>query len=197
MTRRVQVSVGSVGPRMLSVARMATVAVLGWLFGGGAFVAQTCAADAGPIAIHKRWQEAQGEKWEAKSSTESWAPQQSALIVCDVWDSHHCLNAVRRVEEMVPRMNQVLRAARARGVLIIHAPSSCMAAYEGHPARLRAQQAPAAANLPTDIGEWCRKIPAEGKVIYPVDQSDGGEDDDPAEHLAWRARLGGSGRTHK
>ena len=23
-------------------------------------------------------------------------------IVCDVWDAHHCLNAVRRVEAMAP-----------------------------------------------------------------------------------------------
>lgn len=158
---------------------------------------KAAAAGKGPLAVHKRWQVAQGEKWEPKSSTEMWEPQQSALIVCDVWDSHHCLNAVRRVEEMVPRMNQVLHAARSRGMLIIHAPSSCMAAYENHPARHRAQQAPKATNLPADIGEWCRQIPAEEKVIYPVDQSDGGEDDDPAEHLAWHARLAGMGRNPK
>ena len=38
--------------------------------------------------------------------------------------------------------------------------------------------APKAANLPKDIGEWCRKIPSEEKGKYPIDQSDGGEDDD-------------------
>ena len=26
---------------------------------------------------------------------ESWDPEQTAIIVCDVWDYHHCLNAVR------------------------------------------------------------------------------------------------------
>ena len=38
--------------------------------------------------------------------------------------------------------------ARAEGMFIVHAPSNCMAYYEGHPARVRAQQAPKAANLP-------------------------------------------------
>ena len=27
-------------------------------------------------------------------------PAETAVIVCDVWDAHHCLNAVRRVKEM-------------------------------------------------------------------------------------------------
>src|SRR5262249_26300456 len=62
-------------------------------------------------------------------------PTQMAIIVCDMWDSHHCLNAVRRVEELVPVMNGVLEKARGQGMLIIHAPSSCMEPYKDHPAR--------------------------------------------------------------
>jgi hypothetical protein len=60
-------------------------------------------------------------------------------------------------------MNQVLESARNRGVLILHAPSSCMTAYQGHPARRRAQKSPRATNLSRDIGEWCRLIPSEEK----------------------------------
>src|SRR2546422_397480 len=56
----------------------------------------------------------------------SWNPKQTAMIVCDMWDSHHSLNAVKRVVEIAPRMNQVLEKARSQGALIIHAPSSCM-----------------------------------------------------------------------
>ena len=56
-----------------------------------------------------------------------WEPRQTAVIVCDMWDSHHSLNAVRRVEEIAPRMNQVLEKARSLGMLIIHAPSSSQA----------------------------------------------------------------------
>ncbi|MFO0901702.1 MAG: isochorismatase family protein [Pirellulales bacterium] len=147
-----------------------------------------------PLKVNLRRQVRDGEGWSVQESRESWTPSHTALIVCDVWDAHHCLNAVWRVEEMAPRMNQVLHAARKRGVLIVHAPSSCMAAYEGHPARLRAQQAPQAANLPADIGQWCHQIPSEERVLYPVDQTDGGEDDDPAQHKAWHARLAGMGR---
>jgi len=128
------------------------------------------------------------------TKAESWNPKQSAIIVCDMWDLHHCLNAVRRLEEMAPRMNQVLEKARSQGILIIHAPSSCMDAYKEYPGRKLAQNAPKAANLPKDIGVWCHKIPNEEKGKYPIDQSDGGEDDDPKEHAEWRAKLTKLGR---
>src|SRR5215469_15627141 len=107
-----------------------------------------------------------------------WDTKKTTIIVCDMWDSHHCLNAVRRVGEMAPRMNQLLTEARNRGVLIIHAPSSCMDAYKDHPARRNALKTPRAKNLPKDIGRWCDRIPAEEKGTYPIDQKDGREDDD-------------------
>ena len=127
------------------------------------------------------------------STRETWNPRQTAVIVCDMWDLHHCKNAVRRVQEMAPRMNQVLAKARAQGAFIIHAPSSCMKPYEGQPARERAKVAPKAANLPPDIGSWCKQIPAEEKGQYPIDQTDGGEDDDPAEHAQWAEELKAKG----
>lgn len=125
---------------------------------------------------------------------ETWKAEETAVIVCDVWDLHHCWNAVRRVQEFAPRLNQVVAEARRRGAMIIHAPSDCMEAYADHPARRRAQQAPAAASLPEDIGSWCSKIPSEERGQYPIDQSDGGEDDDPKEHAEWEARLKAMGR---
>ncbi|MFO0953474.1 MAG: ThuA domain-containing protein [Isosphaeraceae bacterium] len=123
-----------------------------------------------------------------------WEPKRTAAIVCDMWDLHHCLNAVRRETDMAPRMDQLLKALRDRGVLIIHAPSSCMDAYKDHPARKRAQAVPRSKSLPTDIGQWCKRIPAEEQASYPVDQNNGGEDDDPAEHARWAARLTAAGR---
>jgi nicotinamidase-related amidase len=128
---------------------------------------------------------------------ESWPTKQTAIIVCDVWDAHHCLNAVRRLDELVPVMNRMLEKARDQGVLIIHAPSSCMAPYKEHPARKRAIDAPMAKNLPKGIDQWCYKIPAEEKGKYPIDQSDGGEDDDLAEHAEWHAKLKAMGRNPK
>jgi hypothetical protein len=67
-----------------------------------------------------------------------WQAQETAVIVCDMWDLHHCLNATRRGAEMAPRMDAVLKTARDRGAIIIHAPSGCMNFYRDHPARQRA-----------------------------------------------------------
>ncbi|MDP6442843.1 MAG: isochorismatase family protein [Pirellulaceae bacterium] len=125
---------------------------------------------------------------------ESWLPNETAIIVCDVWDVHHSLNAVRRVEQFAPRLNEVLTKARGLGVTIIHSPSDCMAAYENHPARVRAEKIPVAANLPADVRSWCSRIPAEELAVYPLDQSDGGDDDDPAEHAVWAKKLIAMGR---
>jgi nicotinamidase-related amidase/type 1 glutamine amidotransferase len=124
----------------------------------------------------------------------TWDAARTAIIVCDMWDLHHCLNATRRGVELAPRMNQVLENARTRGVVIIHAPSSCMDAYKDHPARKRAQTVPRSKNLPAEIGQWCRKIPSEEQGSYPVDQIAGGEDDDLPEHARWAARLASIGR---
>ncbi len=125
---------------------------------------------------------------------ESWKPSETAIIVCDTWDLHHCLNAVRRLEQFAPRLNDVLIQARKQGVTIIHAPSDCMDAYSNHPARARAISAPTAQYLPYDIACWCSAIPAEEAAVYPIDQSDGGEDDDPDEHAKWQAQLKSMGR---
>lgn len=124
---------------------------------------------------------------------ESWEPAQTAIIVCDMWDLHHCKNAVIREAEMAPRMNEVIAKARDCGVLVIHAPSDCMKAYEGTPARERARSAPKASRLPDKIHEWCKTIPSEEGVAAPIDQTDGGEDDDPAAHAAWAKELESKG----
>ena len=91
-------------------------------------------------------------------------------------------------------MNDLLVASRKLGALIIHAPSSCMSTYKDHPARLRAIRTPRAKNLPKGIADWCRQIPSEEKGKYPIDQSDGGEDDDPIEHREWADKLKAMGR---
>ena len=120
-----------------------------------------------------------------------WQPAQTAIIICDMWNQHWCQGATRRVGEVAPAMNRTIAAARARGVFIIHAPSSCMDAYRNHPARKRAQAAPKAGNLPAHIGEWCNKIPSEEKGTYPIDQSDGGCDDGPQcpQGSPWKSQV--------
>jgi nicotinamidase-related amidase len=154
-------------------------------------------ADANGIDLTLRSRPEKNGKYELAATKQTWPAAKLAVIVCDMWDAHHCLNAVRREEQMVPRMDAFLKEARSRGALIIHAPSSCMEPYKDHPARKRAQAAPAAKNLPRAIDQWCSKIPAEEKGKYPIDQTDGGEDDDPAEHAEWHAKLKAMGRNPK
>jgi nicotinamidase-related amidase len=154
------------------------------------------AASAEPLQLQLRDQSAtaDGRAFEIRNRDVQWDPAATALIVCDVWDSHHSVNAVRRVNEFAPRLNELVAEARRRGVTIIHAPSDCMAAYAQHPARLRAQQAPRAATASKQITEWCSVIPSERRGTYPIDQSDGGSDDDPAEARDWAAQLKAAGR---
>jgi nicotinamidase-related amidase len=71
-----------------------------------------------------------------------WDPARAAVIICDMWDDHHCVSAAARVAEMAPRMNEVVEGLRTQGALIIHAPGGCAGFYDGTPARRRALQAP-------------------------------------------------------
>jgi nicotinamidase-related amidase len=155
------------------------------------------AADGADFNLTLRSRVEKGGEYAVTTRAEAWPAAKTAVIVCDMWDAHHCLNAVRRENELVPRVEAFLTAARARGAFIIHAPSGCMSVYQDHPARRRAQAAPPARTLPRGIDQWCAKIPAEEKGKYPIDQSDGGEDDDPAEHAAWHAKLAAMGRNPK
>ena len=150
-----------------------------------------------PWTLQLRYQEETAEesgRFHRLIREEKWAPEETAIIVCDVWDLHHCLNAVQRLNQFAPRLNNVLVEARRQGATIIHSPSDCMPAYIGHPARARAESAPVARNLPAEAPYWCSVIPGEEKGLYPLDQSDGGEDDDPLEHAQWAAKLTSMGR---
>jgi len=107
----------------------------------------------------------------------AWDPSKTAIVVCDMWNVHWCKGATRRVAEMAPRMNEVLVAARNRGVLIIHCPSSTLKFYEGTPQRERAHRAAHVATK-TPLRNSCNlDVKREGPL--PIDDSDGGCDCDP------------------
>lgn len=72
-----------------------------------------------------------------------WDAAWSAVVICDMWDTHHCVTAAHRTAALAPRVNTVARVLRAAGALIIHAPAGCSAFYTGTPARARAIDAPA------------------------------------------------------
>jgi nicotinamidase-related amidase/type 1 glutamine amidotransferase len=116
----------------------------------------------------------QSGRYHAVTRTATWAPSETAIVVCDMWDTHTCPNAALRVSQMAPRMNDVLKSARSMGVLIIHCPSDTMKFYEDHPARKLAQQAPPV-QTERPLERWCH-LDKEREVALPIDDSDGGCD---------------------
>jgi type 1 glutamine amidotransferase/nicotinamidase-related amidase len=174
---------------------MSTMAGWGWLLSLACVVWGT-----EPVPMNLRFQQETSPgsgRYHRLQRKENWAPDQTVLIVCDVWDLHHCHRAVLRVKELAPRLEKVIQFARERGVTIIHAPSSCMEFYADHPARHRSIAAPKAKDHPKDIAQWCTKIPAEEQGVYPIDQSNGGEDDEAQEHQEWSDHLSHLGRNPK
>ncbi len=104
-----------------------------------------------------------------------WKANETAIVICDMWNDHYCRNAARRVAEMAPRMNEVLKKARDQGVLIIHSPSGCMDKYEGTPQRKLAQQAP---KVETDVPlqGWCH-LDDQREAAMPVAIDQPSDDD--------------------
>jgi len=102
-----------------------------------------------------------------------WTASRTAVVVCDLWDSHWCQSAVSRLQELVPRVERFLSIARDNGMFIVHSPSETLDQYTNHPARLRAQAAlRGRPPLPAPPGWWKRN--PEREPPLPVDDSDGG-----------------------
>ncbi|MEX2592042.1 MAG: protein-signal peptide and transmembrane prediction [Anditalea sp.] len=120
--------------------------------------------------------EAGSDVWEVVQRKESWDPNQTAIIVTDMWDRHWCESATERVGELAPVMNEVIAEARRRGVMIIHAPSGTLDTYKDSPQRKRVADA-AYHEAPTgfDLQQWCYLDP-EQEAQLPIDDSDGGCD---------------------
>lgn len=115
--------------------------------------------------------------WQVDERPTSWPAEQTALLLCDVWDNHWSRGAVERLEVMIPRMDAVVRAARGRGVLIVHAPSDTLPFYADHPARRRALSAPRL-EPPADR--------EHANPPLPIDDADEGSDTgETATYHAW------------
>jgi nicotinamidase-related amidase len=132
---------------------------------------------AAPLVLQARTRTAAGPADE----TLRWDPRKTAVVVVDMWDDHWCKGAAKRVVELAKVMDPVLRAARERGMFILHAPSSTVAFYKDTAARKRAQAAPFAKSpvpITTDTRwgtGWCwPDKPREPDL--PIDDSDMGCD---------------------
>ncbi len=135
--------------------------------------ASNATADSLSLPLRRRTETAP-DTWQPKDDTKSWDPAKTALIICDMWDTHTCPNAAERVGEMAPRVDAVAKALRAKGALIIHCPSDTMKFYEGTPGRKLAQQAPVA-EPKVPLQRWCKLDPTK-EIALPIDDSDGGCD---------------------
>ena len=78
---------------------------------------------------------------------------------------------------MVPRMNQVITAARAQGVMIIHAPSGTVDRYADSSYRQRMQQMPLVKGpVGWEFGKWC-DCDLKKEPLLPIDVSKSACDD--------------------
>jgi type 1 glutamine amidotransferase/nicotinamidase-related amidase len=124
-------------------------------------------------------------RFEVVEKPVDWDASQTAVVICDMWDKHWCERATKRVGEIAPRINAMIKVVRSKGGLIVHAPSDTMDFYKDSAARKLAQSAPAV-KPPSPSKGWCSLDPAvEGKL--PIDDADGGCDDEPQckNYKAW------------
>ncbi|MEO8351152.1 MAG: ThuA domain-containing protein [Chthoniobacteraceae bacterium] len=110
----------------------------------------------------------------ATQETVTWDGEKTAVIICDMWDTHTCPNAAARVAEMAPRVNEFAKAARAKGALIIHCPSDVTKFYADTPQRRLAQAAPVV-EPKVPLERWC-KLDPDKEAPLPIDDSDSGCD---------------------
>ena len=115
--------------------------------------------------------------WEVSEQEAELPCERTALLLCDVWDTHWSDGASQRVDEMVPRMNEVVGAVRDRGVTIVHAPSDTLDFYADHAARIRVAE--------------CQPVEPPADIEHddpdlPFGAPDGGSDTGEVEsHKAW------------
>ena len=141
----------------------------------------TPAAEAGPtLPLRSRrlvTDDGGHQVWRTETARKPFRPAETALVLCDVWDKHWCRGANERLAAMLPRMNELVRALREAGVLIVHAPSDTMAFYKDSPARARVLAAPTAEPP---------KLADHDDPPLPIDASDQGSDTPGDEsHRAW------------
>lgn len=115
--------------------------------------------------------------WQKAEFEQDFMKQQSAIVICDMWDHHWCSDAEQRVVQIAHRMEPVLATARSAGILIIHAPSETMDFYKDYPQRRVMLEMPPV-NPPAGLGLLAPPL--------PIDDSDGGcQTPGEKEHQAW------------
>ncbi|MDR2171290.1 MAG: cysteine hydrolase [Planctomycetaceae bacterium] len=137
--------------------------------------------------------DAKPTEFEIEIKEETWKGEETAIIICDMWNKHWCKGATSRVGEMAPKMNEVLKAARKKNITIIHAPSECLNTYKNTPARKRIEgKHDAEFEKKYKSNKWFNgNLPTEKGAVWPIDQTDGGCDCEPQckQGRAWNSQI--------
>lgn len=115
--------------------------------------------------------------WVDEAPMERVSAAAAAVVVCDVWDRHWSKGAAQRIDVLAPRIDEFCHRMRRAGVLVVHAPSNTMAAYDMSPARARI------AGRGDFLNSTSLDLPA-----LPVSCSNGGSDtvdEVPADTRVW------------
>ena len=145
----------------------------------GALSAISTTMSAEDLKLDLRSQSKAGVDAKVKTERVMWNSKKTALIICDMWDDHWCKSASRRVGEMAPVLNDTIKIARAKGIFIIHAPSSVVDFYKNTPQRKLARKAPFAkapiklSTSPRWGTAWCW-TDGRREGVLPIDDSDMG-----------------------
>ena len=114
--------------------------------------------------------------WRATTVDYSLEPRKTAIILCDLWDKHWCRGASERVDKLAPKVAAVVAKLRAKGIMVIHAPSDTMEFYKNNPSHQAALGLPKA-TLPEVLNLDAPKL--------PIDDSSGGCDTKDKFYKAW------------
>ena len=137
-----------------------------------------------PFTLRRQHMSGVGRReWIVNNTMVKLNPDETAIIVVDMWDVHWCHTATSRVAKLAVPMNQTLSAARAAGIHIIFAPSDVTGFYYDSPARLRTLAAPKA-TLPPFNPKYS-KVPQ-----FPLStRTDSGCEADDRKGMPWTRQI--------
>ena len=124
--------------------------------------------------------------------TQRWAPEETAILVVDMWRYHGCRPAMLRARALAGPVSRVISAARQRGVFIVHVPSSGVdeMAPDYPVQRTRMMRAAAACSEESSCPAAQFKHPGqsvdrlEGEPLLPI-TGGGCDDDEPSPPARW------------
>ncbi|MDR3228105.1 MAG: hypothetical protein LBT53_01645 [Puniceicoccales bacterium] len=110
--------------------------------------------------------------------TEHWKPAETGIIIIDMWGRHGCPELTARINELGPVMNEMLNAAREKGIFIVHAPSGDLQNFdkdypENPKARLTTKSFRKGFGNNTHWPAWEHGSPSEEGAPMPIDNRGG------------------------